>query len=86
MTAIDKPASSDTEKKTRGSKIEGEGNYSAARIYDDATRDFIAEGKVDPAAAEAKRALDSEEGAELMQAEAKGKAHAAREKPIKSKA
>jgi hypothetical protein len=85
MTATDKPASSDTKKKTGGSKIEGEGNYSAARIYDDATRNFIAEGKVGPAAAEAKRALDSSEGAELTQAEAKGKAHAAREKTVKSK-
>jgi len=85
MTATNKPASSNS-KKTEASKIEGEGSYSAAKIYDDATRDFIAKGKVGPAAAEAKRAVDSSEGPELARAEAKGKAHAAREKAIKSKA
>jgi hypothetical protein len=84
MTAMNKPASSNA-KKTGTSKIEGEGNYSAAKIYDDATRDFIAKGKVAPAAAEAKRAIDSSEGPELARAEAKGKAHAAPEKGVKSK-
>jgi len=86
MTATGKPASSDIKKKTGASKIEGEGSYSAAKIYDDATRDFIAKGKVAPAAAEAKRAVDSSEGPELARAEAQGKAHAAPEKSIKSKA
>jgi hypothetical protein len=86
MAATDKPATPDTNaKKTDGSKIEGEGSYSATKTYDDATRNFVAKGKVAPAAAEAKRALDSSEGAELTEAEAKGKAHAAPEKPMKSK-
>ena len=66
-------------------KIEGEGSYSAAKVYDDATRDFIAKGKVSAAAAEAKRAVESSEGAELAQAEAEGKAHAVPEKGAKSK-
>jgi hypothetical protein len=86
MAATDKSASSDTNaKKTDGPKIEGEGSYSAAKTYDDAVHNFVAKGKVAPAAAEAKRALDSSEGAELTEAEAKGKAHAAPEKSIKSK-
>jgi hypothetical protein len=76
MTATKKPDSSGAKKKAADSKIEGEGSYSAAKIYDDATRDFIAKGKVSAAAAEAKRAVDSDEGPELAQAEAKGKAHA----------
>lgn len=68
------------------SKIEGEGSYSAAKVYDDATRDFIAKGKVPAAAAEAKRAVDSGEGPELARAEAKGKASAMRKKGAKSEA
>ena len=74
-----------TKTKKLDSKVEGEGSYSAAKVYDDATRDFIAKGKVSAAAAEAKRAVDSSEGPELALAEAKGKAHAASENPKKSK-
>jgi hypothetical protein len=74
-----------TKTKKLDSKLEGEGNYSAAKVYDDATRDFIAKGKVSAAAAEAKRAVESSEGPELARAEAKGKAHAAPENPKKSK-
>jgi hypothetical protein len=52
-----------TRTKKLDSKLEGEGNYSAAKVYDDATRDFITKGKVSAAAAEAKRAVDSSDGA-----------------------
>jgi hypothetical protein len=74
-----------TKTKKLDSKLEGEGSYSAAKVYDDATRDFIAKGKVPAAAAKAKQAVESSEGPELVRAEAKGKAHAAPENPKKSK-
>ena len=62
----------DTPKKD--SRIEGEGSYSGTRDYNQATAEFIRKGKVDKAAKEAKRAVDSVEAAELKVAEEKGKA------------
>jgi hypothetical protein len=56
------------------SEIEGEGSYTGAKTYDDATTKFVKDGKVDKAANEAKRAVDSAEAADLKAAEAKGKA------------
>ena len=61
-------------KKKDDSKIEGEGSYSGTRAYNEATAKFLKKGKVDEAAHEAERALDSKEGDELKAAEAKGKA------------
>jgi hypothetical protein len=61
-------------KQKKDSKIEGEGSYSGTRAYNEATANFLKKGKVDEAAREAKRALESKEGAELKAAEAKGKA------------
>jgi hypothetical protein len=62
------------EKSNKDSKIEGEGSYTATKAYNDATAEFLKKGKVDEAAQEARRALDSKEGAELKAAEAKGRA------------
>ena len=62
------------DKQKKDSKIEGEGSYSDTRAYNEATARFLKKGKVDEAAQEAKRALESKEGAELKAAEAKGKA------------
>ena len=56
------------------SGIEGEGSYTGAKAYDEATEKFVKDGKVDKAAQEAIRAVDSAEGAELKKAEDKGKA------------
>ena len=53
--------------------VEGEGSYSGTKAYNDATAEFLKKGKVDEAAREAKRALDSKEAAELKAAEAKGR-------------
>ncbi len=64
----------DDKQKNKDSKIEGEGSYTGTRAYNEATAKFLKKGKVDEAAQEAKRALDSKEGAELKAAEAKGKA------------
>jgi len=54
--------------------IEGEGSYSGTEEYNKRTADFIKKGKVDKAAKEAERAVDSAEGDELKKAEEKGKA------------
>ena len=62
------------DKTKKGSKIEGEGSYSGTRAYNEATAKFLKKGKVDEAAKEAERALDSKEGAELKATEDKGRA------------
>jgi hypothetical protein len=60
-------------KDKRESKIEGEGSYSGTHDYNERTAKFLKKDKVETAAQEAKRALDSDEAAELKAAEAKGK-------------
>jgi hypothetical protein len=59
---------------TSGEPNEGEGNRTAARRYDEATRRYIAEGHGPSAAEEAERALDGKEGEELREAERIGRA------------
>jgi hypothetical protein len=54
--------------------IEGEGSYEGTEDYNKRTADFIKKGKVDKAAKEAERAMDSDEAEELKSAEDKGKA------------
>jgi hypothetical protein len=54
--------------------IEGEGSYSGTRDYNKRTAEFIKKGKVDKAAKDAERAIDSGEAEELKKAEDKGKA------------
>jgi hypothetical protein len=61
------------DKSKKDSRIEGEGSYSGTKAYNEATDKFLKKGKVDAAAQEAKRALDSKEAAELKAAEAKGR-------------
>ena len=60
--------------KTSNDRIEGEGSYSGTRDYNERTADFIKKGKVDKAAQDAKRAMDSGDAAGLKAAEEKGKA------------
>ena len=55
-------------------KIEGEGSYTATADYNERTAEFLKKGKVEGAAREAARAVDSEEGPSLEAAEATGKA------------
>jgi hypothetical protein len=62
------------DKSNKPGKVEGEGSYSGTKDYNEATARFLKKGKVDKAAQEAKRALDSAEAAELEAAEAKGRA------------
>lgn len=55
-------------------KIEGEGNYTAAREYDEKASEHAKDSaKVAAAAQRAKQALDSDEAAELEKAETAGK-------------
>jgi hypothetical protein len=69
-----KPAASPSE------KVEGEGSYTAARAYDRDQHQFAQSGKVEKAAEEAERSLDTDR-AELDEAEAEGKRHSHGEDP-----
>ena len=70
-----------TEETKRKSEIEGEGSYSGARQYDEATEKFAKSGKVGAKAREAKKAVDGPEGAGLKRAEEEGKRHSHGEDP-----
>ena len=54
-------------------KNEGEGNRSADRRYREGVRKHVESGAPEAAAEEAERALESNEGAELRDAEEEGK-------------
>jgi hypothetical protein len=58
-------------------KNEGEGNRTAAKQYNEATRKFVESGKVDKAAKDAEQAIEGDEAEELKRAEDEGRAHAA---------
>ena len=60
------------DKSKKDGRLEGEGSYSGTKSYNEATARFLKKGKVDEAAREARRALESKEGTELK-AEAKGR-------------
>jgi hypothetical protein len=53
---------------TDKSKIQGEGNYDAARKFDDEERAFVKKGGIEQKAKEAEAALDGPEGEELERA------------------
>lgn len=55
---------------------EGEGNRTAAKQYNEAQHKFARSGKVEPAARDAERALESEEAAALKRAEEEARKHA----------
>lgn len=61
-------------------KVEGEGSYTAARQYDEATRKFVQEGKV-PGAARRAAPRDPAEQKEMTAAEQAGKRRAKGEDP-----
>lgn len=61
-------------------EMQGEGNYTAARHYNQATKRFVEQGKVDPAA-EAAKPGSAEEQRDMERAEAQGKSHAKEEDP-----
>lgn len=55
--------------------LQGEGNYTAAKEYDDATHNFIKVGKVKEAARNA-APKNAKEEREMLEAEEKGRSHA----------
>lgn len=63
----------------RNNDMQGEGNYTAAKEYDDATREFVKSGKVDKAARNAKPKND-QEAREMLEAEERGRSRAKPEK------
>jgi len=62
------------------SKVQGEGDYEAARRYDDAARGFAQSGKVEPAAREAEP-RDAREAEDIEKAEEIGKSRSKGEDP-----
>ncbi|THD77337.1 MAG: hypothetical protein E7812_15480 [Phenylobacterium sp.] len=50
------------------SQIQGEGDYDAARKFDDQERAFVEKGGIEKKAREAEQALDGPEGEELERA------------------
>ena len=60
--------------------VQGEGNYEAARRYDEAQKRFVDAGRVDQAAAQAAPKSEAEADA-LRRAEDAGKSHAKDEDP-----
>ena len=72
---------SDPESPPGTDRVQGEGDYEAARRYDKAAREFAESGKVEEAARDAKP-TSAEEAAELIRAEREGKSHAKGEDPL----
>jgi hypothetical protein len=69
-----------TQKNTQ--KNEGEGNRTAAKVYDDATTRFAKSGKVEPAARAAEKSLETPEADDLARAESAGRRPAHGEKEV----
>jgi hypothetical protein len=65
-------------------KVQGEGDYDAARRYDKASREFAQSGNVEPAARDA-APHSASEAKDLERAEAEGKSHSKGEGPLVSK-
>jgi hypothetical protein len=66
------------------SKVQGEGNYEAARRYDKAQRDFVQSGKVEEGARKAHPDSAAQE-ADMEKAEDIGKSHSKGELPADEK-
>jgi hypothetical protein len=62
-------------------KNEGEGSQTAARAYNEKTKQFVANEDVEAKAEEAAQALEGKEGDELRKAEEEGRSHAHGEDP-----
>jgi len=62
-------------------KNEGEGNRTAARIYNKATERFAKSGRVKPQAERARKAIEGNEKRDLEQAERLGQSKARDEDP-----
>jgi hypothetical protein len=75
-TTTEHPASNDPQ----GDAVQGEGNYEAAREFNDAERKFVQSGKVE-AAARAAAPKNEAESQQLLEAEQKAKSRAKEDYP-----
>ncbi len=66
---------------TSKQRNEGEGNRTAARAYNKATKEFARSGQVEEQAQRAKQALDGPQRADLERAEQAGKSKSRGEDP-----
>jgi len=74
-----KPVENTTE--TQSDEIQGEGNYDAARRYNEATREHARSGNVEREARDAKPG-STEEARDLERAEQEGRSRASEEDPL----
>jgi hypothetical protein len=65
---------------SKPNQVQGEGNYDAAKEYDEAQRKFVKSGKVESAARDAKPKTEAE-AEEMKRAEEAGRRHAKEEDP-----
>ena len=79
------PRESDAIPAIDGDGVQGEGNYVAAREFNDAERKFVASGMVDAAARAAAPKSEAEQQ-EMLAAEEEGKRRAREEDPALTKA
>jgi len=66
---------------TEKQRNEGEGNRTAARVYNRATKEFARSGKVEEQAKRAEQAIEGPQRAELERAEESGKSKSRGEDP-----
>ena len=66
---------------TEKQRNEGEGNRTAARVYNRATEEFARSGKVEEQAKRAEQAIEGPQRAELQRAEEAGKSKSRGEDP-----
>jgi hypothetical protein len=66
---------------TTKQRNEGEGNRTAARVYNKATKEFARSGKVEKQAKRAQEAIDGPQKAELERAEDAGRSKSRGEDP-----
>ena len=78
------PAQATPQQQQGRDRVQGEGDYDAARRYDKAAREFAESGQVDEAAREA-RPDSAEQAEELRRAEREGQSHAKGEDPLLDK-
>lgn len=69
------------QKPAQTDRNEGEGNRTAARVYNEAQEDFAKSGKAEPAARDAANALSGPEAEELRRAEEAAKRRSRGEDP-----
>ncbi len=76
---IDKPVENTTDSKP--DEVQGEGNYDAARRYNEATREHVRSHDVEREAREAEPA-NADEARDMERAEQKGRSRASEEDPL----